>query len=87
MKKEMNHECMLDALEHGYHVLMNFGDIYGARGLETVMDELHLKEVAVDLAAKRLAKIDGTTAEQARGDLMAAARQQMEEQPHDETFY
>ena len=54
LKKEMTREAMLDALEQDYHGLMNLGDIYGARGVETAIDTIHLYEQALRLACEEI---------------------------------
>ena len=56
LKKEMTREAMLDALEQDYHGLMNLGDIYGARGVETAIDTIHLYEQALRLACEEIQK-------------------------------
>ena len=47
---------MLDALEHDYNDLMNLGDIYGARGVDTATGTIHLYEKASSSPAKNVRK-------------------------------
>ena len=56
LKKEMTREVMIDALEHDYNGLMNLGDIYGARSVDTATDTIHLYEKASSSPAKNVRK-------------------------------
>ena len=84
LKKEFTRDVMLDALEHDYHSLMNLGDIYGARGVDTGISTLHLYENALKLACEEVQKYraqkftDTKTVPEIIKEYLGAAREEPE---------